>query len=161
MENDIILAIIRETTERKTHSMDLLTRRYRTAKSIAGPLLFIERAETRLYRRDGQDYRIGKTGIGLHDTDICFTGSVAKVDLSFYWGLSTLNDGEQWDLLEILEDRNGMHSTMIASQIPVENWHEVIANSTLADAIMDRLIHSAYKINLKGESMRKKKSKLT
>ena len=46
-------------------------------------------------------------------------------------------------------------------QIPVENWHEVIANPTLADAIMDRLIHSAYKINLKGESMRKKKSKLT
>jgi DNA replication protein DnaC len=77
------------------------------------------------------------------------------------WGLSALNDREQRDLLEILEDRNGIHSTMIASQIPVENWHEVIANPTLADAIMDRLIHSAYKINLKGESMRKKKSKLT
>ena len=77
------------------------------------------------------------------------------------WGLSTLNDREQRDLLEILEDRNGIHSTMIASQIPVENWHDVIANPTLADAIMDRIIHSAYKINLKGESMRKKKSKLT
>ena len=77
------------------------------------------------------------------------------------WGLAVLNDREQRDLLEILEDRNGIHSTMIASQIHVENWHEVIANPTLADAIMDRLIHSAYKINLKGESMRKKKSKLT
>lgn len=77
------------------------------------------------------------------------------------WGLSTLNDKEQRDLLEILEDRNGIHSTMIASQIPVENWHDVIANPTLADAIMDRIIHSAYKINLKGESMRKKKSKFT
>jgi DNA replication protein DnaC len=77
------------------------------------------------------------------------------------WGLSTLNDREQRDLLEILEDRNGIHSTMIASQIPVENWHDVIANPTLADAIMDRIIHSAYKINLKGESMRKKKSKFT
>ena len=164
--------------------MDLLTRRYRTAKSIAGPLIFIEKAQhvsigemVRIIVSE-QDVRSGQvievsdkyaviqvleetTGIGLQDTDICFTGSVAKVDLSFYWGLSTLNDGEQWDLLEILEDRNGMHSTMIASQIPVENWHEVIANSTLADAIMDRLIHSAYKINLKGESMRKKKSKLT
>lgn len=77
------------------------------------------------------------------------------------WGLSTLNDREQRDLLEILEDRNGIHSTMIASQIPVDNWHDVIANPTLADAIMDRIIHSAYKINLKGESMRKKKSKFT
>lgn len=77
------------------------------------------------------------------------------------WGLSTLNDREQRDLLEILEDRNGIHSTMIASQIPVENWHDVIVNPTLADAIMDRIIHSAYKINLKGESMRKKKSKFT
>ena len=77
------------------------------------------------------------------------------------WGLSTLNDREQRDLLEILEDRNGIHSTMTASQIPVENWHDVIVNPTLADAIMDRIIHSAYKINLKGESMRKKKSKLT
>ena len=77
------------------------------------------------------------------------------------WGLSILTDKEQRDLLEILEDRNGIHSTIIASQIPVENWHEVIGNPTLADAIMDRLIHSAYKINLKGESMRKKKSKLT
>ena len=77
------------------------------------------------------------------------------------WGLAVLNDREQRDLLEILEDRNGIHSTMIASQIPVENWHDVIVNPTLADAIMDRIIHSAYKINLKGESMRKKKSKLT
>jgi DNA replication protein DnaC len=77
------------------------------------------------------------------------------------WGLSILTEKEQRELLEILEDRNGIHSTIIASQIPVENWHEVIGNPTLADAIMDRLIHSAYKINLKGESMRKKKSKLT
>lgn len=77
------------------------------------------------------------------------------------WGLSKLTDQEQRDLLEMLEDRNAIHSTIIASQIPVENWHEVIGYPTLADAIMDRLIHSAYKINLKGESMRKKKSKLT
>ena len=72
----------------------------------------------------------------------------------------TTNKKRRREYLEILEDRNGIHSTIIASQIPVENWHEVIGNPTLADAIMDRLIHSAYKINLKGESMRKKKSKL-
>lgn len=77
------------------------------------------------------------------------------------WGLSVLTEQEQRDLLEILEDRHGISSTIIASQIPVEKWHEVIGNPTLADAILDRLIHNAYKINLKGESMRKKKTKLT
>jgi DNA replication protein DnaC len=77
------------------------------------------------------------------------------------WGLSALNEQEQRDLLEILEDRHGISSTIIASQVPVEKWHEVIGNPTLADAILDRLIHNAYKINLKGESMRKKKTKLT
>jgi DNA replication protein DnaC len=77
------------------------------------------------------------------------------------WGLSVLNEQEQRDLLEILEDRHGISSTIIASQVPIEKWHEVIGNATLADAILDRLIHNAYKINLKGESMRKKKTKLT
>lgn len=77
------------------------------------------------------------------------------------WGLSVLNEQEQRDLLEILEDRHGIFSTIIASQVPIEKWHEVIGNPTLADAILDRLIHNAYKINLKGESMRKKKTKLT
>ncbi len=76
-------------------------------------------------------------------------------------GLSVLTDQEQRDFLEILEDRHGIHSTIIAGQLPVDHWHETIGNPTLADAIMDRLIHNAYKINLKGESMRKKKSKLT
>ena len=74
------------------------------------------------------------------------------------WGLSVLADQEQRDLLEIVEDRNGIHSTISASQLPVENWHEIIGNPTLADAILDRLIHNAYKITLKGESMRKKKT---
>jgi DNA replication protein DnaC len=73
------------------------------------------------------------------------------------WGLSKLTDQEQKDLLEILEDRYSVHSTVIASQLPVEHWHEIIGNPTLADAILDRLVHNAYKINLKGGSMRKKK----
>jgi len=77
------------------------------------------------------------------------------------WGLSIMTDQEQRDLLEILEDRHNRGSTIIATQIPIENWHEIIGNPTLADAILDRLVHNAYKINLKGESMRKKKSKLT
>ena len=77
------------------------------------------------------------------------------------WGLSVLTEQEQMDLLEILEDRNTTASTLIASQIPVDRWHEVIRNPTLADAILDRLIHNAHRINLKGESMRKRKSKLT
>ena len=77
------------------------------------------------------------------------------------WGLSKITDSQQRDFLEILEDRHGIHSTLITSQIPSAQWHELMDNPTVADAILDRLIHNAYKINLKGESMRKKKSKLT
>ena len=68
---------------------------------------------------------------------------------------------QRQDLLEILEDRHGLRSTLVASQLPTDNWHDIIGNPTLADAILDRLIHNAYKINLKGESMRKQKTKLT
>jgi DNA replication protein DnaC len=86
--------------------------------------------------------------------------SIAKAHLLVIddWGLSLLNDQERRDLLEILEDRHGIHSTIMTSQLPVEHWHEVIGNPTLADAILDRLVHNAYKINLNGGSMRKKKS---
>jgi DNA replication protein DnaC len=75
------------------------------------------------------------------------------------WGLCKLSDNERSDLLEILEDRYQINSTIIASQLPIDHWHETIANPTFADAIMDRIIHNAYKINLKGESMRKTKIK--
>lgn len=60
------------------------------------------------------------------------------------------------DLLEIIEDRHGRKSTIVASQLPVETWHESIGNPTLADAILDRLVHNAYRITLKGDSLRKK-----
>lgn len=73
------------------------------------------------------------------------------------WGLSTLNDTERGELLEILEDRHNLQSTIVTSQLPVKHWHEVIGNATLADAILDRLVHNAYTIELKGESMRKVK----
>ena len=89
--------------------------------------------------------------------------SFAKTQLLILddWGLAKLTDEQRHDLLEILEDRHGLRSTVVSAQLPVDNWHEIIGDPTLADAIMDRLIHNAYKINLKGESMRKRKSKLT
>ena len=77
------------------------------------------------------------------------------------WGLKKLIKEQSHDLLEIFEDRHRLRSVLITSQLPVDHWHEIIGNPTLADAILDRLIHNAYRINLMGESMRKKKSNLT
>ena len=77
------------------------------------------------------------------------------------WGLIKLNTEQRRDLLEILEDRHGSCATIITSQLPLDKWHDIIGDATLADAIMDRLVHNAYKINLTGESMRKKQAKLT
>jgi DNA replication protein DnaC len=77
------------------------------------------------------------------------------------WGLSKLNKAQQRDFLEIIEDRYEVHSTLMTSQLPVTHWHQAMEDPTLADAILDRLVHNAYQINLKGESMRKKKRKLT
>jgi len=64
-------------------------------------------------------------------------------------------------LLEIMEDRHNKKTTIVTSQLPVENWHDFINDPTLADAILDRLLHNAHKINLKGESMRKLMTTLT
>ena len=77
------------------------------------------------------------------------------------WGLVKLTTEQRRDLLEILEDRHGARSTLATSQLPVGKWHAMIGDPTLADAILDRLVHNAYKINLKGESMRKQKKPLT
>lgn len=87
----------------------------------------------------------------------------AKTNLLLFddWGLAKMTDESRRDLLEILEDRNSLASTMITSQFPVDTWHDLIGDPTLADAILDRLVHSAYKIELKGNTMRKKKSTLT
>ena len=78
-------------------------------------------------------------------------------------GLAPMTDAERRDLLEVLEERHGHASTIVASQLPVENWHEQIGDPTIADAILDRLIHNAHKINLsmKGDSLRKKYAGLT
>jgi DNA replication protein DnaC len=87
----------------------------------------------------------------------------AKANLLLFddWGLSQMTDENRHDLLEILEDRHSINSTLVTSQFPVDKWHDLIGDPTLADAILDRLIHSAYKIDLKGDSMRKKKTVLT
>jgi DNA replication protein DnaC len=77
------------------------------------------------------------------------------------WGLKKFVKEQSHDLLEIIEDRHSLKSTLITSQLPVDHWHEIIADPTLADSILDRLVHNAYRINLKGESMRKKKTDLT
>jgi DNA replication protein DnaC len=73
------------------------------------------------------------------------------------WGISPLSCENRRDLLEILDDRYGNRSTLITSQLPVGKWYEYLDDPTLADAILDRVVHNAYKIELKGESMRKKK----
>jgi len=75
------------------------------------------------------------------------------------WGLAKFNDKERRDILEVLEDRHGITSTIIASQIPTDKWHDAIGDPTIADAVLDRLIHNAHLIAMKGESMRKLLSK--
>lgn len=72
------------------------------------------------------------------------------------FGLSHLDHNQQMDLMEIIEDRHGKSSTIIASQLPVKSWYEIIGEATIADAILDRLVHTSHRIELKGESLRKK-----
>lgn len=74
------------------------------------------------------------------------------------FGLQSLDNLKRQDFMEIIEDRHGKRSTIIASQLPVSAWHEVIAEQTIADAILDRIVHNSLRIDLKGESMRRKKA---
>jgi len=73
------------------------------------------------------------------------------------FGMQPLDEMSRMMLLEIIEDRHQKSSTIIASQLPVEKWYDVIGESTVADAILDRLVHTSHRIELSGESMRKKK----
>ena len=83
--------------------------------------------------------------------------SLVKVDLLILddWGPDRLVASQRRDLMEIVEDRDGAGSTLITSQLPVDAWHDVIDEPTFADAILDRLVHSAYRLELDGHSMRK------
>jgi DNA replication protein DnaC len=96
-----------------------------------------------LARGDGRHARLLKT--------------LGRVELLILddWGLSVLAQSQRIDLLEILEDRNGRGSTIVTSQVPPDQWHEVIGDPTLADAILDRLVHNAHRLNMTGESMRR------
>ena len=85
----------------------------------------------------------------------------AKVLIIDDFCIAPMKEAERRDLLEVIEDRQGLCSTILSTQIPMKNWFEAIGDPTLADAILDRLIHNAHKINLKGESMRKIRSSLT
>lgn len=86
--------------------------------------------------------------------------SLARIDLLIIddWGPEKLDDGQRRDLLEIVEDRHQRRSTLITSQLPVDRWYDIIGNPTIADAVLDRLIHDAYRIDLVGESLRKRRA---
>jgi DNA replication protein DnaC len=74
------------------------------------------------------------------------------------WGLEPLGADQRHDLLEIFEERYGRGATLITSQIPVDRWHDLIGDPTMADAILDRIVHNAQRIQLRGESLRRKKA---
>jgi DNA replication protein DnaC len=99
--------------------------------------------KTKIARKDGTIYKFFET--------------TSKINLLIIddFGLSHLDQQQQMDLMEMIEDRHGKSSTIIASQLPVESWYDVLGEETLADAIMDRLVHTAYRIELRGENLRK------
>ncbi len=111
-----------------------------TVQYARAPRLF---AELELAHGDGRFARLFRTLI--------------KADLLILddWGPDRLTASQRRDLMEIIEDRYGRGSTLITSQLPVEAWHEVIGEPTFADAILDRIVHNAYRLALEGPSMRK------
>ena len=84
---------------------------------------------------------------------------LAKTDLLILddFGLTFLEKQHQVDFMELIEDRHNKKSTIIASQLPIANWYDVIGEENIAEAVLDRLVHTSYKIEMKGDSMRKKK----
>ena len=106
------------------------------------PKLF---ADLALARGDGRYARILRA---LHRVELLILDD---------WGLEPLDAGARHDLLEILEERYGRRSTLITSQIPVAKWHDIIGDPTYADAILDRLVHNAHRLDLSGDSLRKKR----
>lgn len=100
--------------------------------------------KTKMARIDGSIYK--------------FLESLSKTDLLILddFGLAHLEKQQQMDMMEIIEDRHARKATLIASQLPVASWYEIIGEETIADAILDRLVHTSHRIELKGESLRKK-----
>jgi len=118
----------------------------RSALYLRLPRLF---EELRLAKADG---RYGKLMLSYAKTDLLVLDD---------WGLTPMTDPQRRDLLELMEDRYGLKSTIITSQLPVTSWHDAIGDPTMADAILDRIVHNAHKIEMKGESMRKSRKALT
>jgi len=101
--------------------------------------------KTKMSRIDGTIYK--------------FFEKLSKADLLILddFGLTHLEQQQRMDFMEIIEDRHASAATIIASQLPVANWYDIIGEETIADAILDRMVHTSYRIELKGESLRKKK----
>lgn len=101
--------------------------------------------KTKMSRIDGTIYK--------------FFEKLSRTDLLILddFGLTHLDQQQRMDFMEIIEDRHARKATIIASQLPVANWYDVIGENTIADALLDRLVHTSYRIELKGESLRKKK----
>ena len=85
------------------------------------------------------------------------TARIEKQDLLILddFGMQPLDSSSRAALMEIMEDRHGKHSTIITSQLPVRQWHDVIGEKTIADTVLDRIVHNAHRIELAGESLRK------
>jgi len=77
------------------------------------------------------------------------------------WAMAKLTAEQRRDLMEIVDDRHQRGSTILATQVPIERWHDMIGDPTYADAILDRLLHNAYRITLSGDSMRRRQSNLS
>lgn len=100
--------------------------------------------KTKMARIDGSVYKLFEQ---LSKTDLLIMDD---------FGLTHLEKQQQMDLMEIIEDRHARKATIIASQLPVASWYDIIGEETIADAILDRLVHTSHRIELKGESLRKK-----
>lgn len=89
--------------------------------------------------------------------------TMAKTDLLILndWGLTPLDQSQRNDLLKVLDDRVGIRSTLITSQVPTDHWHDYLNDPTLADDILDRVLHAAHQISSSGESLRKQVKELT
>ena len=101
--------------------------------------------KTKMSRIDGTIYK--------------FFEKLSRTDLLILddFGLTHLEQQQRMDFMEIIEDRHACKATIIASQLPVASWYDVIGENTIADALLDRMVHTSYRIELKGESLRKKK----
>jgi hypothetical protein len=104
-----------------------------------------------MLRTRGRTYDRSRPNRSKRQKSACHRGPSTYVD----WGLATLTREQGRDILEIVEDRHNRGSTIVTSQLPVDHWHEAIANPTIADAILDRLVHNAHRLTLTGESLRK------